>query len=282
MRVRGTGLWPGLSLAAVVAFAPCRGAAQDTGSENASSADDDPVTAKGRLLRKAVKEGEKALLEGAERLQRDAGLKKDPKDGKGPGKSDDRSASEPARDDWTTCGDKNCPKCSKKEFCLRRVERVRDTCQKIIGNEEDIKKRFVRLRINYDKLKEFLQAQAKRLADQAKQPPDSDQIPESERDRLKNDYGDMSKQVAGLVPVYQQKFEAVGKTEASIVAKLALLKSKTGLINDMIEAVKGSENIDGMEREIKDLEKSLQEVHAAVDGALEAFANLATTLRIEK
>lgn len=244
------------------------------------------TTEKGKDLKETVKDSERALLDEVDRLKKAIGLGADEK------RADEKRAHEKKLDErtgrpgvepsWDTCGDPGCDRCKRHEFCRRRAEKIQAACQRVLGRKKDLEERFVQLRLDYRKLTGFLAAESEKLARDAESPPDSEGLPREDLEALKRSYLEMASHVRDLKPAYELRFKAIEKNEASALAQLAILDSKSSILKDALEVLRATDDLSELKKEIATLEENLSDMSSAIDKALAAFGDLAKTIRVEK
>lgn len=250
----------------------------------AARAQESPQEGKDR--KEAVKDSEKALLDEVDRLKKAIGVEGEKKLEEK--KQDDKAALAPKPGEkklepsWESCGDPSCEKFPKHEFCRRRAEKVQAACERVLGKKKELEERFVQLRLDYRKLTAYLAKESEKLAKDAESPPDSDGLPPEELASLKRSYLEMAAHVRDLAPAYEERFKAIEKNEAAALGQLAILSSKSSILKDALEALRATDDVAELRKEIATLEENLSDMSAAVDKALAAFSDLAKTIRVEK
>ncbi len=240
----------------------------------------------GKTLKGSVRESEKALLDEVERLKKAVGLETAPPPAPNPqarGRADERKPDQgKTANVWKTCGEPGCEKCSKGQFCKRKAERVHQACTRALEAEGRLKARFVQLRVDYRKLTAFLASESERLARDAENPPESEELSREDRDALKRGYLEMASHLRALGPAYEARFNQIEKNEAAALAQLAVLRSRSSILGDALEVLEATRDLTELREEVKTLETNLEELSGAVDRTLAAFQDLAKTIQVEK
>ena len=253
------------------------------GQDAKKDGDKQDTPEKGEKLKDTVKDSEKALLDEVERLKKAIGIGSEetprPESPKADRPAPGEKKLEPS---WETCGDLGCEKCQNHQFCRRRAEKVHSACRRVLGQKKALEERFVQLRLDYRKLTGFLGTEAEKLAKDAERPPDSEGLPPEDLEALKRSYLEMATHVRDLKPAYELRFKAIEKNEAAALSQLAILESKSSILEDALAVLRATDDLSELKKEISTLEENLTDMSSAIDRALAAFGDLAKTIRVEK